>query len=176
MHARAHDSMYPMPMRKPAAAPKSKPAARSRRIQVRKSGVHGKGVFAVVPIAAGETVIEYTGEIISWQEALRRHPHDPAQPNHTFYFHIDDEHVIDGAVTGNAARWINHACDTNCEADEDGGRVFIRALRDIAPGEELFYDYGLVIDERMTAKLKKEFACFCGSPRCRGTMLAPRRR
>lgn len=176
MHARAHDSMYPMPMRKPAATPKPRPAARSRRIQVRKSGVHGKGVFAVVPIAAGETVIEYTGEIISWQEALRRHPHDPAQPNHTFYFHIDDEHVIDGAVTGNAARWINHACDTNCEADEDGGRVFIRALRDIAPGEELFYDYGLVIDERMTAKLKKEFACFCGSPRCRGTMLAPKRR
>ena len=158
------------------ATPADPNAHTGRRIQTRRSGVHGRGVFALQDIAAGEVLVEYTGEIISWQEALRRHPHDPAQPNHTFYFHIDDEHVIDGAVTGNAARWINHACDTNCEADEDGGRVFIRALRDIAPGEELFYDYGLVIDERMTAKLKKEFACFCGSPRCRGTMLAPRRR
>ena len=52
----------------------------SRRIQVRKSGVHGKGVFALKPIAAGERIIEYTGEIISWPEALRRHPHDPADP------------------------------------------------------------------------------------------------
>ena len=147
-----------------------------RRVQVRRSGVHGKGVFALKPIRAGEKVIEYTGEVITWKEALRRHPHDPAQPNHTFYFHIDDQHVIDANVGGNAARWINHACDTNCEADEEGGRVFIKALRDIAPGEELFYDYGLVIDERLTPKLKKEYPCHCGSARCRGTLLAPRRR
>src|SRR5574337_800477 len=146
-----------------------------RRIQVRSSSVHGKGVFAVAPIAAGEAVIEYTGEVISWKEALRRHPHDPAQPNHTFYFHIDDKHVIDANVGGNAARWINHACTPNCEADEVDGRVFVNALADIAPGEELFYDYGLVIDERYTPKLKKQFECRCGSPHCRGTMLAPKR-
>jgi len=152
------------------------PAARSsRRIQVRRSGVHGKGVFAVAPIAAGRRVIEYRGEVITWREALRRHPHDPAQPDHTFYFHIDDKHVIDANVGGNAARWINHACTPNCEADEVGGRVFINTLRDIAPGEELFYDYGLVIDERYTKKLKKQFECRCGTPRCRGTMLAPKR-
>ena len=82
----------------------------------------------------GETLIEYTGERITWKEALRRHPHDPAQPNHTFYFHIDDKHVIDANVDGNAARWINHACDTNCEADEVDGRIFIKATRDIAAG------------------------------------------
>jgi hypothetical protein len=149
---------------------------RGRRVQVRRSGVHGKGVFALQPIRAGETVIEYTGERITWKEALRRHPHDPAQPNHTFYFHIDDQHVIDANVGGNASRWINHACDTNCEADEQDGRVFIKALRDIAPGEELFYDYGLVIDERLTPRLKKEYPCHCGSRRCRGTLLAPKRR
>jgi hypothetical protein len=165
-------------MKKTGNSANAKPAAAAsgRRIQVRRSGVHGKGVFALQPIAAGETVIEYTGERISWKEALRRHPHDPAQPNHTFYFHIDDRHVIDANVGGNAARWINHACDTNCEADERDGRIFIQATRDIAPGEELFYDYGLVIDERYTPKLKKEYPCHCGSPNCRGTLLAPKRR
>ncbi len=147
----------------------------ARRIQVRRSGVHGKGVFALQPIAAGERIIEYKGEIIGWPEALRRHPHDPDDPNHTFYFHIDDKHVIDANVGGNAARWINHACEPNCQADEEDGRVFISALRDLAPGEELFYDYGLVIDERYTPALKKQYACRCGSPACRGTMLAPRR-
>jgi SET domain-containing protein len=151
-------------------------AAGGRRIQVRRSGVHGKGVYALRPIAAGDTLIEYKGEVITWKEALRRHPHDPADPNHTFYFHIDDKHVIDAKVGGNAARWINHACEPNCEADEDGGRVFIKALRDLHPGEELFYDYGLVIEGRLTARLKKDFECRCGTPGCRGTMLATRRR
>ncbi|MEO8123329.1 MAG: SET domain-containing protein-lysine N-methyltransferase [Burkholderiales bacterium] len=151
------------------------PRKSARRIQVRRSGVHGKGVFAVAPIAKGARVIEYLGEIITWREALRRHPHDPTDPNHTFYFHIDDKHVIDASVSGNAARWINHACTPNCEADEVDGRVFVNALTDIAPGEELFYDYGLVIDERYTKKLKKQFECRCGSPHCRGTMLAPKR-
>jgi SET domain-containing protein len=147
-----------------------------RRIQVRRSGVHGKGVFALRPIARGEKIIEYTGELITWPEAQRRHPHDPDDPNHTFYFHIDDKRVIDANVGGNAARWINHACKPNCEADEEDGRIFIKALRRIAPGEELFYDYGLVIDERMTRALKAQFACHCGSRQCRGTMLAPKRR
>ena len=147
-----------------------------RRIQVRRSGVHGKGVFALRPLAAGEPVIEYTGERITWKEALRRHPHDPKDPNHTFYFHLDEGHVIDALYGGNASRWINHACEPNCEADEQDGRVFIRTLREIAPGEELFYDYGLVIDERYTPALKRQYACRCGSPICRGTMLAPKRR
>ncbi|CAN5160378.1 SET domain-containing protein-lysine N-methyltransferase [soil metagenome] len=161
----------------PAARPKTATAPTpAKRIQVRRSGVHGKGVYAVAPIAADEIIIEYTGERISWDEAMDRHPHDPDQPNHTFYFHIDDGRVIDALHGGNSSRWINHACDPNCEADEADGRVFIKALRDLAPGEELFYDYGLVIDERYTPKLKKEFACRCGSPDCRGTMLAPKQR
>lgn len=148
---------------------------RGRRIQVRRSGVHGKGVFALQPIAAGEVIIEYRGERISWKEALRRHPHDPQDPNHTFYFHLDNGQVIDANVGGNAARWINHACDPNCESDEQDGRVYIKASRDLAAGDELFYDYRLTIDERYTPKLKREYACRCGSPLCRGTMLAPKR-
>ncbi len=151
------------------------PSGRGRRLQVRASGVHGRGVFAQRPIAAGEQVIEYVGEIISWDEAVRRHPHDPEQPDHTFYFHLDDERVIDGLVGGNTSRWINHSCAPNLEADDSGGRVVLRALRDIAPGEELFFDYGLVIEERYTPSLKKRFACHCNAAQCRGMMLAPRR-
>ena len=154
--------------------PSKTPPAQGRRIQTRRSGVHGKGVFAVQDIAEGETLLEYKGEVISWKEALRRHPHDPAQPNHTFYFHIDDKHVIDGKVGGNAAKWINHACEPNCEADEVEGRIFIKALRNIASGEELNYDYGLVIDLPYTKELLAEFPCWCGKPGCRGTLLAPK--
>jgi SET domain-containing protein len=170
--------------RKPAEAARapanghSHPAAQAasgRRIQVRRSGVHGKGVFAVRPLGKGERVIEYTGEVIDWPEALRRHPHDPSDPHHTFYFSIDEDHVIDAKVGGNAARWINHSCAPNCEADETDGRVFIRTLRAIAPGEELFYDYGLTIDERYTPALKKQYECRCGARGCRRTMLAPKR-
>ncbi|CAG4925442.1 SET domain-containing protein [Paraburkholderia gardini] len=144
----------------------------SRRIAVRRSGVHGKGVFAVEAIAAGERLIEYKGERITWKEALRRHPHNPDEPNHTFYFALDSGRVIDGKVDGNSARWINHSCAPNCEAEEIDGHVYVHALRDIEAGEELFYDYGLVIDARQTKKLKKEYECRCGARKCRGTMLA----
>jgi SET domain-containing protein len=149
--------------------------APARRIQTRRSGVHGKGVFALVDIAEGETLIEYMGEVISWPEAQSRHPHDPANPNHTFYFHVDEERVIDALYGGNSSRWINHACNPNCETEEEGGRVFIKALRNILAGEELNYDYGLMIDERYTAKLKAQYPCWCSAPDCRGTLLAPKR-
>jgi uncharacterized protein len=147
----------------------------NRRIQTRRSDVHGKGVFALQDIAEGETIIEYVGQIITWAEAQDCHPHDPSDPNHTFYFHIDEEHVIDALYGGNSSRWINHSCDANCEADENDGRIFIKALRNIKAGEELNYDYGLIIDERYTPKLKAEYPCWCGTKKCRGTLLAPKR-
>jgi SET domain-containing protein len=147
----------------------------SRRIQTRRSSVHGKGVFAVHAIAAGETILEYAGEIITWAQAQKRHPHDPENPNHTFYFHIDEQHVIDALHGGNSSRWINHACNPNCETEEQGGRIFIKALRNIQVGEELNYDYGLIIEARYTPKLKAEYPCWCGAKNCRGTLLAPKR-
>ena len=158
----------------PVPTDSSTPASDSRRIQTRRSGVHGKGVFALTDIAEGETLIEYIGEVITWKEALRRHPHDPKDPNHTFYFHMDEDHVIDAKHGGNSSRWINHSCHPNCEADEEGGRVFIKALRNIKAGEELFYDYGLIIDAKYTKKLKAEYPCWCGAADCRGTLLAPK--
>jgi uncharacterized protein len=153
--------------------------ASTRKIVVRQSRVHGKGVFALVDIARGTKIIEYKGERISWAQAMQRHPHDPENPNHTFFFDIDDDHVIDGGRLGNSARWINHSCGPNCEARQiriDGhNRVFIHAKRDIRAGEELFYDYGLIIDEKLTKKLRDEYKCLCGSRRCRGTLLASTR-
>ena len=165
------------PYQKMAAFPETAttPRASGRRIQVRRSGVHGKGVYAVTDIRAGERLIEYTGEVISWEEALARHPHDPADPNHTFYFHISAEQVIDAKVGGNSSRWINHSCNPNCEAKQEGSRVFIDARHDIAAGEELFYNYGLVIDERLTPALKAQYPCWCGHSQCSGTLLATKR-
>ncbi len=138
--------------------------------------MHGKGVFALQDIAEGETLIEYVGEIISWDEAQDRHPHDPNDPNHTFYFHVNEDKVIDALHGGNSSRWINHSCDPNCEADEENERIFIKALRNIKAGEELNYDYGLIIDEPYTKKLLAEYPCWCGAKNCRGTLLSPKDR
>ena len=174
-HVQAASRKAAAPAQGPGSARKPAPGTIKGRLQVRASGVHGKGVFALVPIRKDELVVEYVGEVITWDEALRRHPHDPSQPDHTFYFHLSDELVIDGNVDGNASKWINHSCDPNIEADDESGQVYLMALRDIRPGEELFFDYGLVIDERYTPALKKRFECRCGAKNCRGTMLAPKR-
>jgi hypothetical protein len=159
--------------------PNSSTATRKPKIVVKRSRIHGRGVYAARRIRAGERIIEYKGELITWKEADRRPPSDPNDPHHTFFFALSDgKHVIDAAVGGNAARWINHSCDPNCETeeDEDGRRVFIQALRDIRAGEELFYDYGLIVDERITPTLKRQHACHCGAKNCRGTMLALKKR
>jgi uncharacterized protein len=154
------------------------PATRRKKIIVRNSRIHGRGVYAARPIKEGERVIEYRGERISWKEADRRPPSDPDDPHHTFFFSLDGgKHVIDAGVGGNAARWINHSCQPNCETEEtDDGRVFIQALRNIRTGEELLYDYSLIIDERLTPTLKKQYECRCGSSDCRGTMLNIKRK
>jgi uncharacterized protein len=156
----------------------SKASARRKRIIVRNSRIHGRGVYAARKIKEGETIIEYRGERITWKEADRRPPSDPDDPNHTFFFSLDDgRHVIDANVGGNAARWINHSCEPNCETEETGdGRVYIQAIRDIRRGEELLYDYSLIVDERLTPTLKRQYECRCGSDDCRGTMLAIKKR
>ena len=152
------------------------PTRTPRPYVVRNSAIHGRGVFAATAIRKGTSVIEYRGERVDWAEALERPDTDPDNPFHTFFFSLDDGRVIDAAVGGNAARWINHSCAPNCESEEDEeGKVFIHALRKIAKGEELTYDYRLKVDDELT---KKEFACFacrCGAPECRGTMLAAKK-
>lgn len=142
-----------------------------RRVIVRRSPVHGKGVFALRPLAAGERVLEYKGEITAWRDALRRHRREGVA-GHTFLFGLSDGRVIDGSHGGNSARWLNHACSPNCETIEDGERIFIHTLRRIELGEELFIDYMLAIDDPDDADARCQYACACAAPRCRKSMLA----
>ena len=142
---------------------------------VKNSKVHGRGVFAARKIPAGTLIIEYGGERISWKEAQKRHTIKDGESTHTFFFSLESGRIIDGGSEGNDARWINHSCAPNCEAQEENRRVFIYALRDIKRGEELNYDYGLVLEERHTAKRKREYTCLCGASSCRGTLLVSKR-
>jgi hypothetical protein len=144
--------------------------------EVRNSPVHGNGVYALEPIEAGARIVEYEGERIEWSLANERFELSGAPINYTLFFTLSDGRVIDGGSDGNAARFINHSCEPNCEAYEDEGRVFIHALRDIEPGEELNYNYALEYEERHTAAIKKAFECRCGAPSCSGVMLAKKKR
>lgn len=162
---------------RPRSAPRSRSPRRPSRPRfiARKSGIHGRGVFALAPIAKGERIVEYTGERITHREANRRERAAKGKPPHTFLFILDDKVVIDATRGGNSARWINHSCAPNCESDDENGRMYIKALRNIRPGEELCYDYNLVLVERHTPKAKREHQCLCGSRNCRGTLLGPKR-
>jgi uncharacterized protein len=144
--------------------------------EVRRSDIHGNGVFARRTIDAGERIVEYLGERITADESAERAEKSGGPVNHTFFFSLADGKVIDGGSGGNDARYINHACEPNCEAYEEDGQVFIYALQEIEKGEELNYNYALIYEERHTAAVKKLFECRCGAPSCTGTMLAPKKR
>jgi uncharacterized protein len=161
---------------KTAGAGKAKAAAASGpRIIARRSKVHGRGVFARVDIPKGERVIEYKGRRITWAQADRWYPDDDSKPSHTFLFTLDDDHVVDGNRNGNNARWINHSCRPNCESDIADGHIWIKSIRDIKAGDELFYDYNITLEERHTAAEKKRWPCWCGNKGCRGTLLGKKR-
>ncbi|GAC1683287.1 MAG: SET domain-containing protein-lysine N-methyltransferase [Gemmatimonadaceae bacterium] len=139
------------------------------------SPIAGRGAFAIRAIRKGERIIEYKGERITWAEADLRYPDDVTVNHHTFLFAIDDDVVVDAALGGNAARFINHSCAPNCDAVIDEGRIYIEAIRPIAAGDELCYDYAYELDVAHTAKQKKLYPCRCGARRCRGTILARKR-
>ncbi len=155
---------------------------KKKKIERRKSQIHGNGVFATQPIAKGERIIRYKGKLRTHAEVDAEYG-DLEEDGHTFLFTLNDEYVIDGNEGGNVSRWINHSCNPNCESlvEENAkgkrhkDKVFIEAMRDIAAGEELTYNYGIVLDEPHNAKNKKLWACRCGEKGCTGTMLQPKR-
>jgi uncharacterized protein len=149
------------------------PIVSSPLIEVRNSPVHGRGVFAVAKIRKGTRIIEYLGDRVSHDAADKRYEDHDENDNHTFLFIVDKNTVIDAAVGGNDARFINHQCSGNCESIIENRRVFIDATRDIAPGEELGYDYEIGRDKDDPPNVDEIYACRCGSPKCRGTMLWP---
>ena len=139
---------------------------------VRTSKIHGRGVFAARPIRKDIRVLEYTGPIISEKEADEVGiSTDKDGHSHTMLFQVSKKRVINGNEGGDA-RYVNHGCDPNCETEQDGDQIFIKSLRAIKKGEELVYDYHLQVPGKITDKVKKEYACFCGSPKCRGTQIA----
>ncbi len=141
--------------------------------EVRRSRIHGRGVYATRLIPIGSRVVEYLGERISHEEADARYEGKGDDDGHTFLFVVDDDICIDAGVDGNEARYINHSCDANCETIIEDRRVFIDAIRDIRPGEELGYDYQLTWESTDDPAELALYACRCGAAACRGTMLDP---
>ena len=128
---------------------------------IRSSSIHAAGCYTTTPITKGTRVVEYTGPLIDKDEADLRYENKPI----TYLFAIGNgAQVIDGHGT---AMFINHSCDANCETEEIDGRIWITAIRDIAAGEELCYDYCLYDGD------DDECPCTCGAKKCRGTMFSP---
>lgn len=151
----------------------TKRVAQPQPFEIRGSSIQGRGAFATRPIKKGERIAEYGGERISWKEADKRYDDPGMSRHHTFLFSVTSRTVIDGAVNGTDARFINHACEPNCEAVDDRGRIFIEAVKAIPTGAELTYDYSYERDATHTEEDESLYVCHCGSPRCRGTILAP---
>jgi uncharacterized protein len=151
---------------------------RAPLFEVRHSPIHGHGVFAVRRIRKGTAVIEYLGDRVTHAQADERYRDKSPDDNHTFLFTVDARTVIDAGIDGNEARFINHACDPNCESTIENKRVFIRAIRTIQPGEELSYDYQIQRDSDDAPNVDEVYACRCGAKQCRGSMLVapPRKR
>jgi SET domain-containing protein len=153
------------------------PAGEPAPVVVRRSRIQGRGVYATRDIDEGERVIEYTGLLITNEEADAQSDDEGMRRHHTFLFGVDDRYTVDGARGGNEARFINHSCAPNCESVIEGRRVFIDALRDIGAGEEISYDYWYTTDGGYTLEdLRRIYPCHCGAPACRGTLAKPPRR
>lgn len=141
---------------------------------VRRSKIQGRGVFATRAIAEGERIIEYVGKRISSAEADALCDDEKMRRHHTFLFAVDDDIVIDATDDGCPAKYINHSCDPNCESVVVKKRVYIHALRDIAEGEELNYDYWYTTDDGYSLEdLQRIYPCRCKSAACRGTLARP---
>ena len=129
--------------------------------ETKASAIHGTGIFARGNVPAGTRLLEYVGERVSKEESLRRR-----KTGNFFVFIVTEEFDIDGAVNWNPARFINHSCAPNCEARMEEERIWVYALRDIAAGEELTFNYGYDLQDY------EEHPCRCGAPECVGYMVA----
>lgn len=155
-------------MAKASSARRGQPHAVARRqrpwgagnVLVRRSGVHGRGLFARRDIRKGERIIEYVGEHVGKREGQRRTDAQWAK-GRIYTFELNARTDIDGGVRWNTARLANHSCEPNAESEIERGRVWIVALRRIKAGDEITYDYNFPIEEDM-------IQCKCGAAKCRG--------
>ena len=130
-------------------------------IVIRDSPIHGRGGFANKLIPQGTRVVEYLGERIGKRESLLR-----CERNNEYIFALNGEEDLDGNVPWNPARFLNHSCAPNCDAELQEGRIWIIARRDIRPGEEITFNYGYDLENY------RDYPCRCGSPQCIGYILA----
>ncbi len=130
-------------------------------IEFRASPIHGTGGFATQDIAAGSRVIEYVGRKIDKQESRRQ-----CQLKNPFIFYLDPDTDLDGQVEWNPARFLNHSCSPNCEAERIDGGIWIVAKRDIRAGEEITFNYGYDLESF------RDYPCRCGAPNCVGYIVA----
>ena len=135
--------------------------AEAELLVFKSSPIHGMGGFARADIAGGTRVIEYVGEKITKPESLAR-----CEQNNEYIFALDDEHDLDGNVSWNPARFLNHSCEPNCEARLEGGCIWVVAIREIRAGEELTFNYGYDLADYA------EHPCGCGAPGCVGYIVA----
>jgi len=124
------------------------------KLEVRTSKIHRRGVFASLPIKKGERLIEYTGRKLTVAQT------DRSQSDYIFM--LNKKTYIDGK---NTARYINHSCEPNCEAEIDRGHIWIKSFRDIKKGEELVYNYSYDLEE------SKDYPCACKARKCAGFIL-----
>jgi len=137
---------------------------RTKLIEVRESDIHGKGVFARTHIPAGVRLTEYTGTKRRWS-CLGE------DDGYACLFDVGRGLVIDPRENGNLARFINHSCTPNCESVLDDGRIYIESVREIRPGEEITYDYSLILGYSPSRADRQNYVCRCNSPGCRGTLI-----
>ncbi len=135
---------------------------------VRRSEVHGLGVFATRHIKRGEVIDEYVGDRISYTEADKRYSTRDVNDNHTFLYTLDEDTVIDANVGGNDSRFLNHKCDANCAPRILKGRLFFVATRAIRAAEEIGFSYHIAREDDDPENVDEIYACRCGAARCRG--------
>lgn len=142
-------------------APPPGPVGMNGAVVIRPSAIQGWGGFAARDLRQGACVMEYVGERITKAESLRR-----CEADNPFIFSLDDDWDLDGGVPWNPARFLNHSCQPNCDAECDEGRIWIVARRDIAAGEELTFNYGYDLQDY------REHPCGCGAAGCVGYIVA----
>jgi histone-lysine N-methyltransferase SETD1 len=142
--------------------------ARKKKLRFGRSGIHAWGVFSEEPLASGDMLLEYRGQIIGNAVADKREQlYERQKIGSDYMFRIDADTVVDATRRGALARFVNHSCDPNCYTQIISHRgqkkIVIYAKHDICVGEELVYDYKFPIEE-------DKIPCYCGASKCRGTM------
>lgn len=133
----------------------------TKHLYFERSHIHGLGAFAAIAIPKGTRIIEYVGERIDKSESLRRQ-----EDNNQCVFYLDKEYDLDGNVDWNPARFVNHSCSPNCDAECIDGRIWIVARRAIAAHEEITFNYGYDLTDYW------DYPCRCGSRECVGYIVA----